>query len=158
MPDISFLPVHGTIQSIVPQRNDCCQQMVSIRNANGITNMLVTPDTYVINEVRLRTGMTVSAFYDGNAPAPLIFPPQFRASVIGRRNPNETITAGFFDGTLTSSDNSLRLNIARSTEILTSNGQVFPCSVRNRTLIVYYSATTRSIPPQTTPRRIIVLC
>lgn len=158
MANISFLPVNGTIQSITPQRNNCCQQMVSIRNADGITNMIISPDTYVIDQTRLRPGMTVSAFYDGNAPAPLIFPPQFNASIIGRRGPNETITVDSFDNTLTASDNSLRLNISRFTEILTQNGQIYPCPIRNQTLIVFYTTTTRSIPPQTTPRKIIVLC
>lgn len=55
-------------------------------------------------------------------------------------------------------DQSLKLNIAPSTEIMTSNGQRFTCSLGGQLLVVYYSATTRSIPPQTTPRRIIVMC
>lgn len=132
--------------------------MVSIRNANGITNMMISPDTYVVNQIRLRPGMTVTAFYDGNAPAPLIFPPQFQTSIISRQGPNETVTVDFFDNRLTAADNSLRLNPSRFTEISTQNGQIYPCPIRNQTLIVFYSATTRSIPPQTTPRRIIVLC
>ena len=61
-------------------------------------------------------------------------------------------------GNLTAADNSLRLNIARNTEILTLNGQRFSCPPGGNFLLVYYSVTTRSIPPQTTPRRIIVLC
>lgn len=158
MADISFLSVSGIIQSVTPQRTDCCSQLVSIRNAGGITNMIISPDTYVINQTRLRPGMPVTAFYDRNAPAPLIFPPQFRAVIIGQRGPNETIAVNFFNNTLTASDNSLQLNISRFTEILTQNGQIYPCPVRNQTLIVFYTTTTRSIPPQTTPRRIIVLC
>lgn len=158
MANTSFLPVSGVIQRITPFANECCQQMVSIRNAQGITNMIIAPETYVINETRFRPGMHVTAFYDGNLPAPLIFPPQFRAVIIGRRNPNETIAVDFFDRTLTGTDNSLKLNIARSTEIVTSNGQLYPCPLQNQLLIVYYSVTTKSIPPQTTPRKVIVMC
>ncbi|MDY3022040.1 MAG: hypothetical protein SOS50_07710 [Oliverpabstia sp.] len=64
----------------------------------------------------------------------------------------------YFDRNLLAGDGSLQLNIGRNTEITTLNGQSFPCSPGNRSLLVYYTATTRSIPPQTTPQRIIVLC
>lgn len=158
MANTSFLPVSGIIQRIAPFAGECCQQIVSIRNSGGLTNVIIAPETYVIQETKLRPGMSVTAFYDGNLPAPLIFPPQFRAVIIGRRNPAETITVDFFNENLIGTDNSLRLNIARSTEIVTTNGQVYPCPLTNQLLIVYYSATTRSIPPQTTPRKIIVIC
>lgn len=73
MANTAFLPIEGIVQNITPMQNNCCQQMVSIRNSNGITNMIISTDTYVINETRLRSGMPVTAFYDGNAPVPLIF-------------------------------------------------------------------------------------
>lgn len=63
-----------------------------------------------------------------------------------------------FDRNLTARDNSLQLNIAGNTNIETLNGQSVNCSLGNQTLLVYYTVTTRSIPPQTTPRRIVVLC
>lgn len=40
----------------------------------------------------------------------------------------------------------------------TENGQNFTCSPGGRVLLVYYTTTNRSLPPQTTPRRIIVMC
>ena len=86
MANTAFLPIEGIVQNITPMQNNCCQQMVSIRNSNGITNMIISTDTYVINETRLRSGMPVTAFYDGNAPVPLIFPPQYQALIIGRRS------------------------------------------------------------------------
>ena len=70
----------------------------------------------------------------------------------------ETVMLNFFRRDLTAADNSLRLNLNRSTEILTLNGQRYSCSPGGNFLLVYYTTTTRSIPPQTTPRRIIVLC
>lgn len=158
MANLSFTPVTGIVQNITPMRNECCQQMLTLFNSNGITNVIISPDTYVINETRLRPGMTVTAFYDGNAPVPLIFPPQYRALILGRHSPNETMMADYFDRTLTASDQSLKLNIASSTEIVTSNGQVYSCPLFERLLIVYYSVTTRSIPPQTTPRKVIIVC
>lgn len=158
MPSTNLVPVNGVIQRINSFNNNCCMLEVTIRNSDGITNFIVSPDTYVINEVRLRAGMNVTAFYDASLPIPLIFPPQYQAIFIGRRNPTESVYAGEFDGSLESLDGALKLNIGRSTEIVTSNGQPFDCSLEGQMLIVYYSATTRSIPPQTTPRKIIVIC
>lgn len=155
---ISYIPVYGIIQNMENVSGQCCQQLVTLRTEEGGVRLMLAPDTYVIGSVRLRPGMSVAAFYDGNAPVPLIYPPQYRALIIGQRNPLENIAVNFFDSTLTASDGSLKLNPGPSTDVITSNGQRFSCSLANQTLIVYYRATTRSIPPQTTPRKIIVLC
>ena len=146
------------IVSITPFGDDCCEQQVSIRTTEGINNFIVGPETYVQNNVRLRPGMNVTALYDGEQAVPLIYPPQYRAVFIGRRNPGEKVYAGYFDEALASSDGSLQLNIDTSTSVVTANGQTFQCSPGGHTLIVYYSETTRSIPAQTTPRKIIVIC
>lgn len=154
----NYLSATGIIQSVTDMANDCCNKMVSILTETGIVNMVVTPDTYVVNNLRLRRGMSVSAFYDADAPAILIFPPQFRAEVIAQKSPQEMVTIQRFDDNLVSLDNSLQLNIGPQTMVTTTNGQPFTCDLGNRQLMVYYSNTTRSIPPQTTPRRVIVFC
>lgn len=154
----SFIPVYGIIQTITGVPGQCCQQMVSLITSNGVINMIITPTTYVVNNTRLRVGMRVAAFYDGNAPVPLIFPPQYRALVIAQKSQQENIILDTFNEDLSANHNSLKLNIGPSTQIMTSNGQRFDCDLGNQLLLVYYSQTTRSIPPQTTPRRIIVMC
>jgi len=158
MANLTFVPISGIIQSITPMENDCCSALVSIRNNDGITNFVLSPSTYVIQESMLRQGMRVTAFYDPSLPMPLIFPPQYQAVFITRSTPNEMIYAGYFDDNLVSYDQNLQLNLSRSTEILTSNGQRFNCSLEGKLLIVYYRNTTRSVPPQTTPRKIVVVC
>lgn len=158
MENLNLIPVTGVIQRITKISGQCCQQMVTIQNSEGVTNFIVSPDTYVIDTVRMRIGMRVTAFYDGSLPVPLIFPPQYRAVIIGRSNVGETVYAGYFDENLLAADESLQLNVSRATEIVTSNGQNFTCPVGDNVLIVYYGVTTRSIPPQTTPRKIIVMC
>lgn len=158
MANQGFIPINGTIQSIQPVRNNCCQRNLTIRTQTGIVNVIVGSDTYVIRNITFRVGMSVTAFYDANAPVLTIFPPQYYAVAIGRRTSNETIAMNFFNRNLVAEDNSLQLNIARSTQIITANGQPFNCDVRNRVLIVFYQTTTRSIPPQTTPSKIIVMC
>lgn len=151
-------PITGIVQSSSSFGDNCCERQITIRSNNGISHFIVGPDTYVIGEIRLRPGMYVTAFYDASLPVPLIFPPRYQAVIIGRKNPSENIFAGYFDENLTSENRELSLNIANSTEVVTSNGQPFNCRPENQMLIVYYTETTRSIPPQTTPRRIIVMC
>jgi hypothetical protein len=100
----------------------------------------------------------VTGFYDGDAPVPLIFLPQYAAIVMAKDAPGQNVFVDFFDRQLISSDGSLRLNISQDTRILLENGQLFNRNPANRYLIVVYGATTRSIPAQTTPTQIIVMC
>ena len=154
----NLIPVTGIIRNISQTPGNCCNQMVTVNTPNGINNFVLSPDTAVVGNTQLRTGMPVTVFYDGSLPVPLIYPPQFKAQIIAPMRNDETVTLNFFRRNLTAADNSLRLNIARNTEVLTLNGQRFSCPPGGNFLLVYYSVTTRSIPPQTTPRRIVVLC
>lgn len=153
----NFEPVIGTIVNI-SRGNDCCSQMMSLRTDNGIINFLITPETHIVDNRPLRSGLRVAAFYDASLPVPLIFPPQYRAQIVTVLGRDEQVMLNEFDRNLLARDNSLQLNIARNTRIETINGQNTSCTPGNQTLLVYYSVTTRSIPPQTTPRRIIILC
>lgn len=153
----AYVPVIGVILNIT-RGNNCCSQMMSLRTDNGIVNFAVGPDTRVIDSRPLRAGLRVAAFYDSSLPAPLIFPPQYQAQIITVLARNQQVTLREFDRNLVARDNSLQLNIAQNTRIETINGQNVTCNLGNQTLLVYYTATTRSIPPQTTPERIVALC
>lgn len=158
MENLNLIPITGIIQQVQPMMNNCCQQMITIQNEKGVNNFIISPDTFVVDMVRMRVGMLVTAFYDASLPVPLIYPPQYQAAIIGRSHANETMMVSYFDENLLSADGNLQLNVSRGTEVLTSNGQEYLCPVGDNVLIVYYAVTTRSIPPQTTPRKIIVLC
>ena len=155
----SLIPVIGTILSVRPQTSDCRNQMISLATDNGPVNAILSSDTTVVNSTRLRPSMRIVAYYDGSRPMPLIFPPQYQAVLVAVLRPGEQVLLGRFDRNLTSQnpDQPLRLNIAPSTTIQTLNGQNSTCPLDGRTLLVFYSNTTRSIPPQTTPRKVIVL-
>lgn len=153
----TYVPVVGTIFQMT-RGSDCCTQIMSLRTESGTVNFVVDSDTVVIDSRQLRPGMQVAAFYDSSLPVPLIFPPQYRAQIVTTVGRNEQVMLNEFNRNLLASDGSLQLNIARHTDIRTANGQRFTCNLGNRTLLVYYSATTRSIPPQTTPRKVVVLC
>lgn len=138
--------------------NDCCNQMMSVYTGNGIVNFMIGPQTRVIDSRQLRRGMQVAAFYDNSLPIPLIFPPQYQAQIVTVLDGNEQVMLARFDRNLLAEDGSLQLNIARSTVVETINGQSVSCQLGNQTLLVYYTMTTRSVPPQTTPRKVVVLC
>lgn len=153
----NLVPVIGVIMNIT-RGNDCCSQMLSLRTENGIVNFAVDMNTVIIDSRQLRQGMRVAAFYDRNLPVPLIFPPQYRAQIVTVLGRNEQIMLNYFDSALTAADGSLQLNIAAGTVIKTINGQNITCNLGEHMLLVYYTVTTRSIPPQTTPGKIIVFC
>ena len=154
----TFTPITGFIREMNPLPDDCCSQMISLISSDGPSSLILSPETYVINSLMLRPGMRITAFYDADRPVPLIFPPRYHADIITTKSPDEQVIVQYFDDQLVSADQSLSLNIARSTRVLTSNGQLFPCSPGEHMLVVYYRTATRSIPAQTTPSRIIVLC
>lgn len=162
---MNFLSFEGFITSIDDFRvtsNDesfGCYKLMSVEDAYGsIVNFVVEPRTYFVNQVMLRVGDMVTGFYDGNAPAVMIFPPQYRAIVMTRNSPYENVKVDYFNSELVSSDNSLKLIIGPYTKIVLENGQAFNRIPINRNLIVIYGATTRSIPAQTTPYKIVVMC
>lgn len=136
-----------------------CNQQFSVVNQNGdMVNFITSPETYFLNHRMLEVGDPVIGFYDANAPVPLIFPPQYRAIVMARVSRSQTVTVDYFNRQLINTDNSLKLNIGPSTTITLTNGQRFMGDPANKTLVVVYSASTRSIPAQTTPSEIVVLC
>ena len=59
---------------------------------------------------------------------------------------------------LTSSDNSLILNMSGRTMVTLPNGQLFNGDLAGKLLLVVYGPTTRSIPAQTAPTQIVVFC
>ena len=136
-----------------------CYKLMSVENGYGnLVNFIVTPDTYFVDHVMVTIGDIVTGYYDANAAVPLIFPPQFRAIVMTRDSNYQNVKVDYFNSELLSSDNNLKLNISPYTQIVLENGQAFTGSPENRNLIVIYGATTRSIPAQTTPYKIIVMC
>ena len=136
-----------------------CYKLMSVQDGYGsIVNFVVSPGTYFVDHEMVAIGDGITGFYDANAPVPLIFPPQFNAIIMVRDTPYQNVKVDYFNNQLVSSDNYLRLNIAPYTRIVLENNQAFNRNPANRNLIVVYGATTKSIPAQTTPYEIIVMC
>ena len=153
----TFEKIEGVIQS-VNRGDSCCTMMLSVISGSSIINVVVDGETMVIDNVRLRPGMRIAAFYDANLPVPAVYPPQYRAEIVTSLRRGQQVVLDYFDDSLTSADYSLRLNIGPMTNVRTANGQSYGCSPENSELLVYYTTTTFSIPAQTTPQKIVVMC
>jgi hypothetical protein len=140
------------------RKSGCIKLMSVVNKAGRLVNFVVMPNTYFIDHAMVNEGDTVTGFYDASAPAPLIFPPQLQAIVMVKATLKQNVKVDYFNSQLVSGDGQLKLNIAPSTQIWLENGQRFRSNPANRDLIVVYGATTRSIPAQTTPYQIIVMC
>lgn len=136
-----------------------CNKLFLIEDKEGnLVNFVLTPDTYVVDGVKLKLGDQVYGFYNSNAPVILIYPPQFHARVMGKFNNSQSVKVDYFNDQGISSDGLLMIRPDVDTEILLENGQDFIGDIANRELIVLYSRSTKSIPAQTVPDKIIVMC
>ncbi|WP_191559330.1 hypothetical protein [Metabacillus idriensis] len=141
------------------QNGDGCYKLISAENEIGASvNFVVSPATYFVDQAMVAAGNRVTGYYDGNAPVPLIYPPQYQALVMVKESPNQNVKVDYFNSQLVSSDGQLQVNLSPYTQLLLTNGQSFTRNPANRDLIVIYGPATKSIPAQTTPYRIIVLC
>ncbi|WP_087974870.1 hypothetical protein [Oceanobacillus rekensis] len=160
-----FSPVHGTVTMIqdysvgLDEELNGCFKLMSLLTGDGSTvNFVISPTTYFLDHVIVSIGDRVTAFYDVNVPVILIYPPQYQGLIIARDNPYQNVKVDYFDSQLVSSDGQLQLNISNHTPILLPNDQPFTLNPANRNLLVVYGPTTMSIPAQTTPYKIIVMC
>ncbi|MEH7444156.1 hypothetical protein V7201_17725 [Bacillus sp. JJ1122] len=136
-----------------------CYKLMSVDNGNGnMVNFVIEPNTYFVDHAMVRVGDRVTGYYDGNAPVPLIYPPQYRALVMVKETQNQNVKVDFFNSQLVSSDGMLKLNLAPTTKLRLTNSQRFTGNPANRNLIVVYGPSTFSIPAQTTPYSVIVWC
>lgn len=160
----SYQGVQGTIVSMEPtrigsRRADGCMMFVGLEDQDGnLVNFLMSPTTFVLDFVTLREGMEVTMYYRTEEPVPLIYPPQYRAAVAVPRMSGQMVDVDYYNKSLINQDLTLQLNLSANVEVITTNNQRFMGSPANNDLVVVYSSSTRSIPAQTTPSKIVVLC
>jgi len=160
---VQFKAFTGTVVSMndlhSSEYGEGCTKMIALQNEEGAqVNFILTPSTYVVNQDMIAIRDTVTGYYDANAPAIMIYPPQYQANIMVKEQAYQHVKVGYFNSDLISNDHQLKLNIHPYTQIITTNGQAFTGNITNRNLIVIYGPSTKSIPAQTTPYKIIVLC
>lgn len=159
-----FGSVTGTIVDMVPagiggRRANGCVIFVTVEDRDGNTvNFLLSPAAFVVDYETLSVGMTCTFWYSADAPMPLIYPPQYSAVAAAREKNGRMVDVGHYDASLVNDEQTLQLNMDGSVDVRTTNNQYFQGSPANHDLVVIYDNSTRSIPAQTTPSRIVVLC
>lgn len=160
----SFGSIEGTIVDIVSARMgnvraNGCMLFVTVEDMDGNTvHFAMNPATYVVDFEALSVGMVCTFWYRMDAPMPLIYPPQYNAAVVARNKSGRMIEVGYFSASLINEDQTLQLKVDGSVDVRTTNNQYFQGSPAAHNLVVIYESSTRSIPAQTTPKKIVVLC
>ncbi|MED3573929.1 copper amine oxidase N-terminal domain-containing protein [Cytobacillus praedii] len=113
--------------------------------------------TEAFEKNKLVKGLTITAYYDKNKPMLMIYPPRTTPEIIVVNGKDMgQVKVSKFDDQYVSLDNELKLNIAEDTILLNKQGdKIKKEKLKGKELIVFYDISTRSIPAQTTPKKII---
>ncbi|MGI5982809.1 MAG: hypothetical protein ACOX8F_05125 [Sakamotonia sp.] len=161
---MSYTPTAGIITAIEYQGDGAfgasgCTLLLTVQSEDqGLINILLPPGAYVLNLHPFQVGDRATFFYSTDAPAPLIFPPRYRAAAAAYTPRGVTATLDIFDRGLLNSEGTLLLNPSWSTLVTLPNGQTFMGDPGNHLILAAYSATTRSFPAQTVPEQMVVFC
>lgn len=158
-----FGSVTGTIVELLPARTgggrvDGSTLFATVEDMDGNTvNFMVTPATYVVEFETLSVGMRCTFWYAADAPMPLIYPPQYNAVAAAQGKNGRMVDVDYYDASLVNAAQTLQLNLDGRVDVRTTNNQYFQGSPARHDLVVVYDNSTRSIPAQTTPLKIVVL-
>ena len=180
-----YAVINGKIESIEERKMPNGDTSFTAKTAITITSgagdeksvwvVFVDDTTFFIKggKTDLKVGASIRAFYNSNAPMTMIYPPQVNADYVAvGLDESKSVTIDRFDDKLTDLKNTLKLNIPKDfnkkgtidktdkTEIVYEDGKKFEgdiAELTNRKLVVIYSVSTRSIPAQTTPEKIIIM-
>jgi hypothetical protein len=148
----------GIVKEIKESEYEAGVTHVLLENKEGLeAYIILNKDTYIINNEEIAIGSEVTGYYDANAMMIMIYPPQYVAVAVMVSNKDQNIKVDLFDKNMISADNSLMLNINKETKVVLKDGKVFKGDLKNRKLAVFYGASTRSLPAQTTPNKVVVL-
>ena len=165
------LPFFGAYTGIVKEvteREDKTLFVELESETAGPSNFIISKNTYRVDNVEIKKGQMLAGFYEAGRPMILIYPPQYNIGIVAEIKDNLFVKADRFDKDLVNTDNSLKLNISGHTEIVWENGtqidwlkapttEELAAVLGERRLVVFYDITTKSIPAQTTPKKVIVL-
>ncbi|MGE7945480.1 stalk domain-containing protein [Lysinibacillus sp. NPDC093688] len=156
----TFIKIAGIIEN-VEKREDATYYTVK---ENENTNVFVVNDETLVfdntgKEVKLQKGDQITAYTYANKPMLMIYPPQYNPEVIIVETKEMGIVeVDFFNKELVNTDNTLKLNVGKETELLSLSGKkVKAKDLAEQHLLVFYTITTMSIPAQTPPSKVVVL-
>lgn len=154
-----FMKLTGTIKTFEKRSNDSLYAL--IEKEEDVFGIVVDERTVVVdnvgNPVKLEEGMEFTAFVDADKPMIMVYPPQYSPElvVVQTKEPG-FVEVDQFDKEF--AGKKLKLNLSKETVIENLSGKKLTAdAVAEAHAAVFYTASTRSIPAQTTPSKVIVL-
>ncbi|NLG25384.1 MAG: copper amine oxidase N-terminal domain-containing protein [Clostridiales bacterium] len=155
--DAAFISVGGIVTEIRVDEASGISYIALETDDQSPVVLVVSPDTYRAGG-EIAVDAAIAGWYDSQAPAPAIYPPQYGAIAVATGLPEgQFFIVDRFDAELVSSNGMLKLTLDDTVPVENRDGTVFDGELGGCVLAVYYGATTRSIPAQATPSRVVVL-
>jgi len=162
----NFMKATGVIQEIEKEEEGIRvtieneDKMITILRINDDSLLFNSGTTKSLKPADLKKGATVGAYYDKNKPMILIYPATVTPEmvIVNDEEVFGEVKVSQFDKEFLSLDGELKLNIGEDTPLFNQQGKAIELKELNgKELMVFYSITTRSLPPQTPPTKIIAL-
>ena len=168
----SYTSVNVTVVKTDKEIIETTKDVNNKDDQNNIVNLKITDDTLVYDNMGnkkalsdLTNGSTITVFTGSYEPTPLILPVQYTANVIiinGDQEGNVNVDTYFADGNTeedlyTNAANTLTVSADENTKVVDKNDEEYVGDFHKKDLIVFYGASTKSIPAQTTATKVVVL-
>ena len=162
--DVTVVKTDSDVDGIIKTTTDVNNK----DDQNNTVNLKITDDTLVYDNLGnkkalsdLTDGSKITVFTGSYEPTPLILPVQYTANVIiinGDKEGNVNVDTYLADEEgYTNAANNLNIAAADDTKIVDKNEKEYKGDLDKNDLIVFYGVSTKSIPAQTTPTKVVVL-
>lgn len=162
--DVTVVKTDSDVDGIIKTTTDVNNK----DDQNNTVNLKITDDTLVYDNLcnkkalsDLTDGSKITVFTGSYEPTPLILPVQYTANVIiinGDQEGNVNIDTYLADEEgYTNAANTLKIATADDTKIVDKDEKEYKGDINKNDLIVFYDVSTKSIPAQTTPTKVVVL-
>ncbi len=167
--DVSnFIKTSGVISKVINDDVKMPELIVKNKEKTTETHLNISNETLIFNSGSteqlqidsVKEGQLIDAYYDKHKPMIMIYPPQITPEIVIINDEDKIgfVKVALFDENLISLDNELKLIIGDKTILLNEKGETISANELNgEELIVFYTVTTKSMPAQTTPTKIIAL-
>lgn len=162
--DVTVVKTDSDVDGIIKTTTDVNNK----DDQNNTVNLKITDDTLVYDNLGnkkalsdLTDGTKITVFTGSYEPTPLILPVQYTTNVIiinGDQEGNVNADTYLVDEEgYTNAANTLNIATADDTKIVDKDEKEYKGDLDKNDLIVFYGASTKSIPAQTTPTKVVVL-
>ena len=117
----------------------------------------ISSDAYIDGSVKIQNGADIICFYNPKEATPKKAPATFSLEAAVGQSAAANVMLDWFDTDLVNEGNTLKLNNVDKAEVVSSGGEKYAGTIKNMKLLVFYGASTRSMPAQTSPTKIVVL-